>query len=177
MRSSRRRHIIFREAAIVIVLAVLSSCSGPVEPEGTSQPEPSHTLSPADYLGEFDAEMADRLLAVTNELREENGLQPLGTDDALDEWAKIRAAELIFSFSHDRVDGSDMITAYRGPPYVGYSSAIAVGYRSVEPMLDAWMSLEHQKVNLLSPYFTLAGTACLWHNGTYYCVLVFMLRS
>ncbi len=173
------RQNLFRVTACVTAAVILSSCSGKTgenEPltEAQEETEVSGTIEPGEYLGVYDEELAEEVILRTNEIRSKNNLDPFGTDEEMTEWARIRSAEIVFSFMHYRIDGSDMITAYRGASYTRYYSAIARGYRSAESMLDAWMSLDYQRDNILSNEFTHVGVACLIHNGVYYSVLVFL---
>lgn len=172
--------IFFRAAVLLAALLLASSCSGGPRGgvvESTKDPEslPSvSTIDPADYIGTFDEEMSGELIRLTNILRNDNDLPPFETDEDMTDWARIRAAEIVISFEHIRIDGSDIITAYRGESYTQHYSAIARGYTEPVDMINSWMTLEHQRNNLLNSEYTHVGAACLWHNGICYSVLVFL---
>lgn len=174
------RRTVFRAAIQFVVLLVLSSCANNFPETETKAPQTvassasAEVMNPEDYLGKYDEEMAEELIRSVNELRTSNGLHEFCTNEDLADWARIRAAEIIFRFSHDRIDGSDIITAYRGDTYTDYYSAISRGHITVQSMLEGWMSLDYQKDNILSGEFTHIGAACLWHNGVCYSVLVFL---
>ena len=168
---------IFRcSAAFLFAVVLLSSCSKAriADESRPEEPSVSGTIEPGEYLGVYLEDISDELIRQTNEIRKENGLEPFLTDDGMSEWARIRSAELIFSFVHYRTDGTEIITAYPGVSYQRYYSAIARGYRTAESMLEAWMSLSYQRDNILSTQFTRVGAACILHNGVYYSVLVFL---
>ncbi len=162
-------------------MILLSSCSGSPRPnpaESSTESQASVStgdIDPAEYIGTFDEEMTEELIRLTNEIRSKNDLAPFETNGDMADWAGVRAAEIVISFEHVRADGSDMITAYRGDTYTAYDSAIAFGFKQPEDILNAWMSLEHQRNNILSSEFTHVGAACLWHEGVNYSVIVFLL--
>ncbi len=172
--------VLFRSAVLLAAVVIMSSCSGsPIgdATEPSKVPEASTSVDdvdPAEYIGTLDEEMSGELIMLANALRDANDLKPFETDEDMADWARIRAAEIVISFEHVRIDGSDMITAYRGESYTRYYSAIAKGYGQSEDILNAWMTLDYQRNNLLSPEFTHVGAACLWHEGMCYSVMVFL---
>ncbi|MBN1892731.1 MAG: hypothetical protein JW780_08120 [Clostridiales bacterium] len=180
MRSRKGNRLIFRAVTLGVVMLSISSCAQTLvttETQPSKTPEAStsaEAMDPEDYLGKYDEEMAEELIRSVNELRASYGLHAYQTNEDMTDWARIRAAEIIFRFAHFRIDGSDMITAYRGETYTDYYSAISKGHITTQSMLEGWMDLDYQKDNILSDEFTHIGAACLWHNGVCYSVLVFL---
>lgn len=172
--------VVFRAALFLTAVLIASSCSGSPAGNATKysrDPDASASdsaIDPAEYIGTLDEEMSGELILLTNALRNSNDLAPFETNEDMADWARVRAAEIVFSFDHVRIDGSDIITAFRGESYTRYYSAIARGYGQPENILSAWMTLEHQRNNILSSEFTHVGAACLWHEGMCYCVMVFL---
>ena len=67
--------------------------------------------------------------------KESNTLKPLKRDPGLEEAAKIRAKELAYYFSHDRLDDTDWLSAY---PDYGSGENIAYGLMNGADIVELW---------------------------------------
>lgn len=186
--NKRRSGIIFGVTVIMAVMILLSSCSGLPGFFDAEQKQESDTKDfggnpkPGEYLGTYNQEAAEELILLVNEIRNRNGLPPLQNNVEMNQWAQIRAAELVFVFEHTRTDGSEIITAHpdvtvrmkaedKGFPY---SSAIAIHYEDPGSAISGWMSLEHQRMNVFSEEYTHIGAACLVQGQSTFYAVVFL---
>lgn len=121
----------------------------------------------------FDLNMAKAAFDAVNAYRTSNGLSALTWSDALYENCKVRAAEIVSSFSHTRPSGESCFTAIT----VSYGWAgenIAYGYSTAQAVADAWWNSEGHRANMLHTQFTQAAIACYYANGRYYWVNLFI---
>ena len=114
---------------------------------------------------------AARVVELVNEERAKEGLSPLRTDAKATQAAELRAAELPTLFSHTRPDGSSCFTALKdaGASYRAAGENIAMGQRSPEQVVDAWMHSEGHRANILSKQFTAIGVG--YCEGNYWTQL------
>ena len=113
-------------------------------------------------------EEAAEAIRLANQERENNGLDPLPTDDDLMELAEIRAEEIWEKYSHTRPDGTNVGT-YRCGENIGrqYSAAEQV---------SSWMNSKGHRANILLDRYHHIGAACYRaENGNLYWVQVFSL--
>lgn len=113
-------------------------------------------------------EEAAEAIRLANQERENNGLDPLPTDDDLMELAEIRAEEIWEKYSHTRPDGTNVGT-YRCGENIGrqYSAAEQV---------SSWMNSKGHRANILLDRYHHIGAACYQaENGNCYWVMVFSL--
>lgn len=113
---------------------------------------------------ETDEEKAERfieeVIRLTNEERKKEGLPALGTMTKLDKAARIRADELKEKYSHDRPDGTSCFTVLDDVNINGYSAVgenIALGQRSPEQVVEAWMNSEGHRRNIMNEDFEKIG--------------------
>mgnify|MGYP003301468129 CR=1 FL=1 len=121
---------------------------------------------------ETDEEKAERFIAevirLTNEEREKEGLPALGTMTKLDKAALIRADELKEKYSHDRPDGTSCFTVLDDVNINGYSAVgenIALGQRSPEQVVQAWMNSDGHRRNIMNVQFEKIGVGYAENNG------------
>ena len=104
-----------------------------------------------------------------------NQLQPLSRDVNLEETAKVRAKELVESFSHTRPDGAQCFTAFPSG-LMAMGENIAKGQSSVTEVTEAWKetndpySGQGHRRNMLSTKFNCVGIAGYKLNGVIYWV-------
>jgi len=112
--------------------------------------------------------MAYEILDMVNDLREENGLEPLEMEKTLLDIAMLRAAEISYSYSHTRPDGTNWGTAY--PLYIfnGSGENIAMGQSSPEEAETAWENSPGHRANILNGKYEYIGIGVFYYNGTYY---------
>lgn len=149
--------------------APITSPSQTAEPEGTTVPETTQfEPNVYDISGYTVGDLETRILALLNDYRTQNGLNPLDMDLKLAAVAAVRAYECSLSFSHTRPDGRDCFSALDDYGYSYWSAGenilMCSDIMSAEAMVDAWMSSEGHRANILSEAFTLAGIG-VWSSG------------
>ena len=85
-----------------------------------------------------------------NEIRVSNGLSPLTWNYQVENAAKVRANEIVSSFSHTRPDGRPWYTA---DDKVLYGENLAQYYDSSDEVVQAWMNSPSHRANILKPDF------------------------
>ena len=129
---------------------------------GTSEPEERE--SSVDY---DPWELALEVVALTNEEREEAGLNTLEVDDDLMELAMIRAEEVSRKYSHERPDGTRISKEY------GYGENCGAK-ASPEKQVNSWMNSDGHRTNILLERYNYIGVGCYRSgSGTVYWVQVF----
>lgn len=139
---------------------------------GTSEAEP---VVNAYYMDSY----AEQVLGIVNTRRAEAGLEPLTMNYTLVSAAKVRAAEIVQSFSHTRPNGTSCFTAWdeAGVGYSGAGENLAAGQWSAESAMNAWMNSEGHRANILNGSFTQIGIACYYDPDSpygYYWVQCFI---
>jgi len=125
----------------------------------------------------FEAEV----FRLTNEARKNEGLQPLTTIAEVDMAVRIRADELLVTYSHTRPDGSRCSTAFIDLPYSYNNENIAYNLIGTSPeetaagVVSIWMGSSGHRAAILNPKSRYIGVAAsLGPNGRIYCAQVFM---
>lgn len=116
---------------------------------------------------DFDAEdFAMKVIELTNAERKSCGLAPLAIDEELMELAQIRAKEVSQKYSHERPDGTTVVTLGCGEN---------VGARTTaEKQVNSWMNSEGHRRNILLDRYASIGAGCFKaENGRIYWVEVF----
>jgi thermitase len=118
------------------------------------------------------AELAAEALDRVNDARQAASLSPLLLSEALTAAASEHATDLQSSgaFLHRGSDGSwpaDRADRH-GHPAIHLGENMAVGYVTAQATVDAWLTDDGSRANLLDPRFTRAGLAFAqdgpWHN-------------
>lgn len=120
-----------------------------------------------DTSGSYNGDMAYAVLNLVNQQRAAAGLAALTWNGTLADSAKIRAQEVVVSWSHTRPDGSPWYTAGAG---LQYGENLAAGQSSAEQAVSEWMASEGHKANIMNSGFTQMGVACYYCGGMYYWV-------
>ena len=117
------------------------------------------------------------ILSMTNQERQNRGLEPLRYASEYQAAADTRAQELIVSFSHTRPDGSAPETALSelGAKYSHVGENIAYVSSMYKPgkIVENWLASPGHCANMMSETFDsfVVGTACA--NGRVYAVQIF----
>ena len=109
----------------------------------------------------YNDDYAWQVLEMVNQERAAEGLAPLTMDAKLVSSAKVRATEIVGTFSHTRPDGTSCFTAF--PSGLGWRGEnIAAGQRSASAVMTGWMSSSGHRANILSSNFKSIGIACYY---------------
>lgn len=123
--------------------------SAPDAPDETPDENPDETPTVSGTLSE-------KVIALVNSYRSQNGLSSVTYDATLAKAANVRAKELVSSFSHTRPNGTRCFTAFdeAGVSYRGAGENIAMGQSSAEEVMNDWMKSEGHRENILNANFT-----------------------
>lgn len=135
-------------------------------PEPTPAPSPSAPvpapIPAAGAPGAFEAEV----LALTNAIRNEAGLEPLRWNVDLADAAEAHSVDMAENdyFSHRSRDGSSVGDRVRDEGYQWSRVAenIAAGQDTPEEVVDAWMNSSGHRANILNPAYEEIGIG--WHE-------------
>lgn len=103
--------------------------------------------------GYYDEEMAAELVKLLNEYRAEQGVGALTVSTSLAQSAKTRAAEISYSFSHDRPNGTSCFSASSEM----FAENIAAGYGSAEAIMTGWKNSSGHNANMLNSSYSTIG--------------------
>lgn len=102
----------------------------------------------------FEKELADALVAKTNEYRTELGLNKLSVTQGLIDAAEVRAKELPIRWSHTRPDGSDWYTVN---DQIMYGENLSKGFDTADEIMTAWKESPAHNDNLVNNQFNQIG--------------------
>ncbi|MFE7062612.1 CAP domain-containing protein [Sutcliffiella sp. NPDC057660] len=139
------------------------------KPEG--QPEAKQDQAPAAETTEGISETEQKVIELTNAERRKNGLSDLKADSALSNVAREKSKDMKAKnyFSHTSPTyGSpfDMMRDF-GITYNTAGENIAMGQRSPEEVVQAWMNSEGHRKNILNGNFTHIGVGYV-KDGNYW---------
>lgn len=141
--------------------------------EASVQQNPSEQLSKKEQtaestiLSEYELEVVE----LTNVERQKHGLAPLQIDEALSKVARVKSEDMAKQnyFNHNSPTyGSpfDMMKQF-GISYRTAGENIAMGQRSPQEVVNAWMNSEGHRANILNSNFTHIGVGHA-SNGNYW---------
>lgn len=119
---------------------------------------------------EFNEAYEAEVIRLVNEQRAKNGLSALSKNDGAVNAARVRAKEIVTSFSHTRPDGRSCFTAASdlGVNYRSAGENIAYGYSTPAQVVNGWMNSEGHRKNILSKSFSKIGVGCYSSGGVLY---------
>ena len=115
-------------------------------------------------------EMAEQLIVLVNEAREEEGLKPLYAVPYLCDMSYVRARECISVFSHERPDGSMFIDLvdYSLVPWKLSAENIAAGMDTPEATFNQWKNSPKHWSTIMSPDYTHIGVGVAYEPNSDY---------
>lgn len=140
--------------------------------QNSSNKNSSNTASVEDGHN-FD--YAYEVFEIVNKERAKKGVKKLTWSDEIAELTDIRAEELDEKYSHERPNGERCFSIFDEYDLT-YSTAgenIAMGQRSPEQVMDAWMNSDGHRKNILNKDFTSMAVGCYSSNGLLHWVQLF----
>lgn len=133
----------------------------PVAPKPVEQKPVTTAPTPTEQVTSTLSAYEQKVVDLTNQERAKNGLAALKVDTTLSKMAREKSRDMSANgyFSHTSPTyGSpfDMMKQY-GITYRAAGENIAMGQRSPEEVVNAWMNSEGHRKNILSPNFTHIG--------------------
>ena len=113
--------------------------------------------------------LADEVARQVNMERARRGLGALRVSAELNRAARIRASEITRKFSHTRPDG----TPWRTVSGAAYGENIAMGQRTADKVMAAWMTSSGHRANILRPSYGSIGVCAVVSGGVTYWVQLF----
>ncbi len=123
-----------------------------------------------EIQGIYDVKMAKDLLKEINSRRKDYGIGQLKQNTSLLACADSRCKEQTYFIGHFRPDGSAFNSV--APDYV-QGECIAVDYRTVKDIMEAWFSVNKSRMQIMNPDYTQCGISVYDINGTYYIAALF----
>ena len=112
---------------------------------------------------------AAQVVAEVNAERAKYGLKPVTVSAELTEAARVRAQELLDSFSHTRPDGRSWSTVSEA----AFAENIARGHNSASRVMAAWLTSDGHRRNILCERYGSIGVAALETGGVMHWVQLF----
>lgn len=148
--------------------------------EDTTESEPEkHEVTPdrfpvdkcqVEVNGLYQVKLAKDLLKEVNKRRADRKLTALTENQSLQACADARCKEQTYFIGHFRPDGSAFDSVGKG--YV-QGECIAVDYRSVNDIMEAWFSVNESRYQIMNPDYTQCGISIYDIDGTYYIAAEF----
>ena len=148
--------------------------------EDATEPEPEkHEVTPdrfpvdkcqVEVNGLYQVKLAKDLLKEVNKRRADRKLTALTENQSLQACADARCKEQTYFIGHFRPDGSAFDSVGKG--YV-QGECIAVDYRSVNDIMEAWFSVNESRYQIMNPDYTQCGISIYDIDGTYYIAAEF----
>lgn len=136
-------------------------------------------------IGINDQLIRQEILDLTNQLRQDKGLQTLELNTELELAGNIRAEETVELFSHTRPNGQDpftVLTDDQEPPnydyrYIGENLGMATYHRTDEYMaqliFDGWMNSQGHYDNIVKPEYSEMGVGVTFDGEFLYITQFF----
>ncbi len=113
--------------------------------------------------------LSGEVVRQVNRERTGRGLGALRVSAELSRAARIRAGEITRKFSHTRPDG----TAWRTVSSAAYGENIAMGQRTADKVMAAWMTSSGHRANILRASYGSIGVCAVVSGGVTYWVQLF----
>ena len=120
--------------------------------------------------------IADSVVTIVNKERESVGVPPLKALPTLYLVAQARAVECSNAFTHERPDGSPLITIFDGSGLSFTSYAENIAYNASndpENAVKQWLTSQGHRENMLSSSYDHIGVGVCEKNGYYYWCQIF----
>lgn len=143
----------------------------------TPKPQWQRSGSPSDSMMLWNvSSLSKEIFELTNDVREQNGLNRLTYAEDLQDEADTRAYECSVQFSHTRPDGSSCHDIVTKDYYVTGENLILVDkpIASAENIMARWMLSKGHRDNILLPEFTELAVGVYEHRGTVYAAQIFL---
>ena len=107
----------------------------------------------------YNSSYEQQVLNLVNKERRSQGLSALSLSAEAQQAARVRAKEIVSSFSHTRPNGTSCFTVLNeiGAKYTSAGENIAKGQKTPEQVVEAWMNSPSHRANILSSKYTKLG--------------------
>ena len=124
----------------------------------------------------YNSSYEQQVLNLVNKERRSQGLSALSLSAEAQQAARVRAKEIVSSFSHTRPNGTSCFTVLNeiGAKYTSAGENIAKGQKTPEQVVEAWMNSPSHRANILSSKYTKLGVGCYFNGSNTYWVQMFL---
>ncbi|WP_250675189.1 CAP domain-containing protein [Paraclostridium ghonii] len=143
-------------------------------PESKPDVKPEEPSNPSGDFASFQKEVLD----LVNNERTSRGLQPLKFNSELSKVATLKSQDMIDNNYFDHTSptyGSpfDMMKKF-GISYTSAGENIAMGQKTPQEVMNAWMNSEGHRKNILNPNFTELGVGIASNGSSLYWTQMFI---
>lgn len=124
----------------------------------------------------YNSSYEQQVLNLVNKERRSQGLSALSLSAEAQQAARVRAKEIVSSFSHTRPNGTSCFTVLNeiGAKYTSAGENIAKGQKTPEQVVEAWMNSPSHRANILSSKYTKLGVGCYFNGSNTYWAQMFL---
>lgn len=124
----------------------------------------------------YNSSYEQQVLNLVNKERRSQGLSALSLSSEAQQAARVRAKEIVSSFSHTRPNGTSCFTVLNeiGAKYTSAGENIAKGQKTPEQVVEAWMNSPSHRANILSSKYTKLGVGCYFNGSNTYWAQMFL---
>ena len=124
----------------------------------------------------YNSSYEQQVLNLVNKERRSQGLSALSLSAESQQAARVRAKEIVSSFSHTRPNGTSCFTVLNeiGAKYTSAGENIAKGQKTPEQVVEAWMNSPSHRANILSSKYTKLGVGCYFNGSNTYWAQMFL---
>lgn len=124
----------------------------------------------------YNSAYEQKVVELVNKERAAEGLSPLSISKDAEAAADVRAKEIVQSFSHTRPNGTNCFSVLNenGVSYKSAGENIAMGQKTPEQVVAAWMASPSHRENIMSGKFTKIGVSCYTSGSTTYWTQMFL---
>ena len=124
----------------------------------------------------YNSSYEQQVLNLVNKERRSQGLSALSLSAEAQQAARVRAKEIVSSFSHTRPNGTSCFTVLNeiGAKYTSAGENIAKGQKTPEQVVEAWMNSPSHRANILSSKYTKLGVGYYFNGSNTYWAQMFL---
>ena len=123
-----------------------------------------------EVQGIYKVKLAKDLMKEINSRRADRNIGPLAANTGLHACADARCKEQTYFIGHFRPDGTAFDSV--GPGYV-QGECIAVDYRTVNDIMEAWFAVNESRYQIMNPDYTQVGISIYDIDDIYYIAAEF----
>lgn len=119
--------------------------------------------------GIYNYDLANDVIELINEIREENNLEPYIVEDEMMDFTITRAPELSIYLGHERTCGLSVQSLMENQ-YIPVNEIIGAGQVSAEEIVNQWMNSQLHRPTIMSEEYVYCGAACYNVDGSNYWI-------
>lgn len=161
----KKRIMFFLSMAAVCILFCLARTTDAKAEDETEE----NKIYDLNITVERNYDYAKEVLELVNQERQKAGVGTVQLDEELTEAAMVRAKEITADYAHARANGLPMRTLIS---VVAMENA-GCARNTPKEIMDAWMSSEGHRFNILDSSWISVGIGCVKYKNTYFWIQLF----